>query len=208
MGQYRIWKLENIKLGIDRFYQINGRFPTVSDLDNTDYLPSARWIQMKFGGMVKVRKDLGYADIHLGVGKYRSNIANKVNETGLKFEHEIEEFLVNKFGEPFVHIQKRIGNKRDRVDFFVYNATANFGVDVTKITGHFRNLQINVNVKIAKYKDLSVDLYIVVGGAYDQLKIDQWLLKKANSLPSNWKVLTVNNFMKLISKLKPYSVLS
>lgn len=34
MGNYKIWKLEDLKIGIDRFYQENGRFPTVSDLDN------------------------------------------------------------------------------------------------------------------------------------------------------------------------------
>ncbi len=56
------WTLDDFKIGIDRFYLENGRFPTVSDLDCIDYLPSSRWIQMKFGGLVKVRKDLGYED--------------------------------------------------------------------------------------------------------------------------------------------------
>ena len=97
MGSYKIWKLEDLKVGIDRFYQENGRYPTVSDLDKINYLPSARWIQMKFGGMVKVRRDLGYKDSHLGSGKYRIEIANQSNKIGLEFEHEIEKFLINKF---------------------------------------------------------------------------------------------------------------
>lgn len=206
MGKYKFWKLEDLREGINHFYHENNRFPTVSDLDNTDYLPSSRWIQMKFGGMVKVRKDLGYVDIHLGTGKYRSKIANKVNKTGLKFEHEIEKFLTNKFGEPFVHVQKRIGNKRDRVDFFVYSATANFGVDVTNVTGHFRNLQINVNVKISKYKGLNVVLYIVIGGDYDQDKIDKWILTKACPLPSSWKILTAKNFIKTVNSFQSFSI--
>lgn len=113
MASRKPWNLESLKEGIDRFKIENSRFPTVSDLDNVNYLPSARFIQMKFGGMVKLRKDLGYVDIHLGVGKYRSEIANQINKSGLEFEHEIEEFLINKFGEPFVHIQKRVGSKRD-----------------------------------------------------------------------------------------------
>ena len=206
MAHYKLWKLEDLKEGIDRFYQENDRFPTVSDLDNVVYLPSARFIQMKFGGMVKARKDLGYTDIHLGTGKYRSKIANQVNKTGLKFEHEIEKFLINKFGEPFVHVQKRIGNARDRIDFFVYSASENFGVDVTNITGHFRNLQTNINVKIAKYKGLDVDLYVVIGGDYNQDKIDRWVLVKVHPLPLNWKVLTVTSFIKKVSKFIPYSI--
>ncbi|OGE14032.1 hypothetical protein A3F00_02735 [Candidatus Daviesbacteria bacterium RIFCSPHIGHO2_12_FULL_37_11] len=108
MAHYKIWKLQDLKEGIDRFYRENGRFPTVSDLDNIEYLPSSRWIQLKFGGMVKVRKELDYKDYHLGSGKYRTEIASQVNKIGLEFEHKIEKFLVNKFGEPFVHIQKRV----------------------------------------------------------------------------------------------------
>ncbi len=118
MGRYKIWKLDDLKEGINRFHKENGRFPTVSDLDNIDYLPTARWIQIKFGGMVKVRKDLGYIDTNLGVGKYRSKIAQQVNSDGLGFEHEIEKLLINKFGEPFVHLQRRVGANRDRIDFF------------------------------------------------------------------------------------------
>lgn len=203
MGRYKLWKLEDLKKGIDRFYKENKRYPTVSDLDSIDYLPSSRWIQVKFGGMIKVRKDLGYKDVHLGVGQYRSKIANQVNRAGLKFEHRIEKFLINKFGEPFVHIQKRIGDKKNRIDFFVYSTTANFGVDVTSVTGHFRNLQINVNVKIAKYKDLNVDLYIVIDGNYDQNKINKWILTKVRSLPSNWKILTFENFIKMVGTFTP-----
>lgn len=208
MGSYKIWKLKDLKEGLDHFYQENGRYPTVSDLDETNYLPSARWIQMKFGGMVKVRRDLGYEDSHLGSGKYRTEITSQVNKMGLKFEHEIEKFLVNKFGEPFVHIQKRVGNVRNRIDFFVYNPTQDFGVDVTSVSGHFRNLQINVNVKISKYKNLGFELYIIVHGNYDQTKIDQWLLNKIKKLPSGWKVLTVTSFIKLVSGFKHYSLVS
>ncbi len=207
MGQYRIWKLEDIKLGIDRFYQENGRFPTVSDLDNIDYLPSSRWIQMKFGGMVKVRKDLGYTDIHLGTGKYRSAIARQINETGLGFEHEIEKVLVDKFGEQFVHVQKRIGNARERIDFYVYSSNGNFGVDVTSVTGHFRNVQTNTNVKVAKYKNLNLKLFIVVDGDFQQDRIDDWLLRRIKPLPTDWRILTKSSFVSEINKFKPLAII-
>ena len=206
MGKYKLWKLENLKEGIDRFYQENNRFPTVSDLDNIDYLPSSRWIQVKFGGMVKARKDLGYTDTHLGIGKYRSEIARQINEAGLDFEHEIEKFLIDKFGEPFVHVQGRMGNRRDRIDFFVYNKTKNFAFDVTNTTGHFRNLQGNINTKIHKYKDLKLKFYIVVSSSFEQNKIDEWIVKKTIPLPSGWKIVTKENFIQIIKIFQPYII--
>lgn len=203
MGKYKLWKLEDLKEGIDRFYQENGRLPTVSDLDNIDYLPSSRWVQMKFGGMIKVRQDLGYKDSHLGIGKYRTQIALKVNKDGLDFEHQMERVLIDKFGEPFVHVQKRVGIDRDRVDFYVYSANGNFGVDVMNVTGHFRNVQTNTNVKITKYKNLNLKLFIVVNGDFSQDRIDDWLLRKIKPLPINWRILTKSSFIFEINKFKP-----
>lgn len=206
MSRYKLWKLEDLKVGLDRFYKENGRFPTVSDLDNINYLPSSRWIQLKFGGMVKVRKDLGYSDAHLGIGKYRTQIALQVNKSGLAFEHEIQRYLVNKFGEPFVHVQKRIGNNRDRIDFYVYSADGNFGVDVTNVTGHFRNVQTNTNVKITKYKNLSLKLFVVVNGIFQQDRINSWLLRRIKPVPNGWRILTKDNFMLEINKFRPLSI--
>ncbi len=206
MGHYKLWKLEDLKVGIDRFYQENGRFPTVSDLDNIDYLPSSRWIQYKFGGMIQIRKDLGYKDSHLGAGEYRTQIALQANKNGLDFEHEVERILVGKFGEPFVHVQTRVGNSRDRIDFYVY-ANENFGVDVTNVTGHFRNVQTNINIKITKYKNLDLRLFIVVNSDFTQDRIDSWLLKRIKPLPINWKILTKSGFVSEINKFKPLSII-
>ncbi len=203
MGRYKKWTLNDLKEGIDRFYKEKGRFPTVSDLDNIDYLPSSRWIQYKFGGMIQVRRDLGYDDSHLGVGKYRTKIALQVNKDSLDVEYSIERILVDKFGEPFVHVQKRVGNDRNRVDFYVYTASGDFGVDVTNVTGHFRNVQTNTNVKIAKYKNLDIKLYIVVNADYSQDKIDKWLIRKVKPLPENWKILTKASFLDEISNFHP-----
>lgn len=206
MGKYKLWKLNNLKEGIDRFYQENGRYPTVSDLDNIDYLPSARWIQYKFGGIMQVRKDLGYQDSNLGAGKYRSQIALQINKNGLNFEHEIERFLIKKFGEPFVHIQKRVGLGRNRLDFYVYYKNGNFGVDVTVVSGHFRNVQTNLNIKIAKYKTLNLPIFFVVSGDYNQSQFDQWIIKRLSPFPNRCRIFTPANFMQYVSKLESLTI--
>lgn len=200
------WTLENIKSGFDRFYEENGRLPTVSEVDVSSYLPSSRWLQTKFGGIVGVRKSLGYVDCNLSSGLNRSNIAKRVNKMGLEFERQMERFLVNIFGEQFVHTEKRIGESRNRLDFYVYSVSSNFGVDVTKVDGNFRSLETNINLKIRKYKDIPIKLYIVVEGNFSQFEIDAWLHTKKMSPPSSLQILTTNNFMKIVNKFTPYTL--
>jgi hypothetical protein len=45
------WNNENIKAGFDRFITENGRLPTAYEIDDCSYLPSARQIQRRFGGL-------------------------------------------------------------------------------------------------------------------------------------------------------------
>ena len=161
---------------------------------------------MKFGGMVKVRQELGYVDINLAVGKYRSEIVLQVNADGLDFENEIESILVERFGEPFVHIQKRVGGQRNRLDFYVYSKSKNFAVDVTFVTGTYRNLQTNINVKISKYNDRVSEMYIVVSGDFSQANLDELAFRKKIPLPMNWKLLTPQTFINLVSGYKPHNL--
>lgn len=204
MSKLKKWNLENLKQGFDRFYSENNKLPSANELDQTTYLPSARWVQTKFGGLIKVRKDLGYKDFHFGAGDFRRKIAKQVNNRGFKFEIRIEEILVKKFGESFVHTQKRIGLGKHRVDFYVFNATQEFGVDVVSTHGTFRDLQTNLNIKISKYKDFSKPLFFVIEGDFSQQQIDGWISRKFTPLPSSWKILVENNFILYLDTLKPY----
>lgn len=208
MTKYKIWTLDSLREGIDRFHQENGRYPTVNDVTSVDYLPSARWIQYKFGGIMKVRKDLGYKDSNLGSGKYRTRIAFKVNKVGLAFEHKIERLLIKKFGEPFIHVQKRVGNGRSRLDFYVYHKSGSFGVDVTSVSGFFGNIQTNINSKISKYKNLNLPLFFVINTEYDQSRLDQWISQRVSPIPVSWKVFTTANFLRYISNLEPLIILN
>ena len=50
------WTTERIKDGFERFRKENGRLPIASEIDSLEYLPSARQIQRKFGGLEKLRE--------------------------------------------------------------------------------------------------------------------------------------------------------
>lgn len=200
------WRLEDIRSGFDRFYQENGRMPTANEVDFVTYLPSTRRIEQKFGGLIKVRKILGYKDYHLGAGVFRSKIAKRVNKSGLKFEQRVELLLIKKFGEPFVHVQKRVGKRKNSIDFLIFTASKKFGVDVVSTNGLFRDLQTNVNIKLAKYESLPFEIIIVIESKFSQKIIDKWIDNKITPFFALWRVFTFENFIEYINKLKPYTV--
>lgn len=125
-----LWTKEKINEAFQKFINENGYMPTAREIDELPYLPSSRQLQRKFGGLPKIRENLGYKDIHLGKGVYRSKIANAVGKRGRLNELKLEKILKDIFGEPFVHAEKRYGISGMRLDFYVYCPTGNFGVDI------------------------------------------------------------------------------
>jgi len=159
----KIWTTERLKVAFDRYISENGRLPTAPEVDRTDYLPSSRQIQRRFGGLKALRELLGYEDTDFGSGKSRSGIATKGNLRAKEAERELELELAQLFGEPFVHSEKYYGPGRNRADFIVYTRDSHFGIDVfTTETRH--DLQKNVAIKVDKYLDFpkSVRLFFVV----------------------------------------------
>lgn len=158
-----IWTREKLKIAFDRYIAEYGRLPTAPEVDQTDYLPSARQIQRSFGGLKKLREALGYEDTDFGSGSHRSNLATRGNLKASVAERELQLQLADIFGEPYVHSEKYYGKGRNRADFIVYTRTVIFGIDVfTTETKH--DLQKNVAIKIDKYQDFPKEfpLFFVV----------------------------------------------
>ena len=105
-----LWTVEKIKEGFDRFIKEKGRLPKSLEIDELDYLPSRKLIERNFGGLEKLRGELGYLDTHFGKGKFRSEIAHRVNTSGRNIELALEKLLKDKFGEVFVHTEKIFDN--------------------------------------------------------------------------------------------------
>jgi hypothetical protein len=158
----QLWTKTNIKEGFERFRLENGRLPTALEIDELPYLPTARQIQRAFGGLKQLREELGYEDLDFSSGHLRSAIALRGSVRGLKSEKEMEVDLVKRFGELYVHTEKRYGRSGNRVDFMVFTPEGNIGIDVF-FTDSLRTLQNNLNIKIPKYLDFpkNVPLYFV-----------------------------------------------
>ncbi|HVS58611.1 MAG TPA: hypothetical protein VHD60_02605 [Candidatus Saccharimonadales bacterium] len=201
------WTQESLKIAFDRFIAENGRLPTAPETDRTDYLPSARQIQRRFGGLKELRAALGYEDTDFGSGTHRSNMATNGNLRASEAERELQHQLASIFGEPYVHSEKYYGGGRNRADFIVYTKDAIFGIDVfTTETKH--DLQKNVAIKIDKYIDFpqSQPLYFVVVSkslSESDVKLAVAGMTKISKLPSV-KVLTPEGLFEDVEQYERY----
>lgn len=160
------WTLENIKEGIERFAAEHNRFPTARDFDSYKLLPSARQVQRSFGGLESLRLALGLKELNYTKGKLRSTIATDAGTRGVAAEEALEIILIEHFGEPFVHTQKRyIRGGKSRYDFFVYAEGISFGVDVF-VTERKDYIATNVRHKLSKYSQVekTIPIYFVLAG--------------------------------------------
>ena len=197
------WSKEKIKNAFDDFVKLNGRLPTAPEIDLSSTLPSSRQIQRKFGGLRALRAELGYDVTDFGSGDFRSQIAKTHGQRGSDAERLMEQELITKFGELFVHTEKLYGKGKNRVDFFVYAQNSNFGIDIfTSETT--RDFQKNINIKIDKYIYFPKDtpLYFALSSnSLTSLEIHKALanMSKLAKLP-NLKVLMIEQLYSEIIK--------
>jgi len=169
--------LENLKQGLERFNKEHGHYPTAEEIDSCPYLPSARRIQQKFGGLKRLRSNFGLDDLDYRTGSRRQATINEFLRLAIASEKTIKGFLDKRYGEICVHEEKKYGDGRNRVDFFIY-AKENFAVEVFN-TYSIRNLANNLNIKLHKFSNFPFKLYFVItGGAFSQKHIDVLISKE------------------------------
>lgn len=199
-----IWTIEKIKEGFNKFHIENGRLPTAPEIDQLVYLPSSRQIQRKFGGLEKLRAVLGYKDTNFGKGEYRSQIAYRTNKKGREIELELEKILREKFNDVFVHTERIFDDSKNRVDFYVYSPSGNFGIDVF-YTDTIKDLQKNINIKIDKYLHFPHELYLVVANSkFMQSELDAYSNVKTKKLPPNVSIITIQTLTSQLDTKKAY----
>lgn len=87
----------NLKEGINRFIKENNREPRSFDFDDTEYLPSSKTIQRKFGGLKKMREKFGLNTINFTSGPIRSKTARASKTHAQKYEKELYGLLFKKY---------------------------------------------------------------------------------------------------------------
>jgi hypothetical protein len=139
-----IWTLQNIKEAIERFKREYSYYPSTVDFDKTDYLPTSKMIQRSFGGISKLRSDLGLdATLDYRKGKVRSSKARQTYSQAIKFEEEFYKFLITKIPEVKVHEHKILRPGRVCCDFFIYtNDTKGIAIDIFYARIFFQFLEL------------------------------------------------------------------
>jgi len=206
----RTWDLVNIKSGIDNFIAEHGKMPTATDFANVNDLPSARQVQRMFGGVESLRKELGYKERNFTKGKLRKKIATDANIRGLNAEDAFEPILIKKFGEPYVHVQKRYyKGSKNRYDFFVYAKKRAFGVDIftTSRSAYIAN---NIRHKVIRYKNAPKELniyFVLMGSEYNSKEVTRASesIVELTDYP-NMTVLHENDFINLIDSFEPLAL--
>lgn len=192
------WTIQKINDGFEQFRSEHGRLPKAHEVDEITYLPSSRSIQKRFGGLEALRKELGYTNLHFGKGEYRSKIASQVNGRGRKAEIELESVLCKMFGEVFVHTEKIFDSSKNRIDFYIYCPSGNFGIDIF-YAETLRNLQSNVNIKMKKYTNFQDQLYLVCANrAFKQDELDHCTQSKIKPFSDNFQLVTLDRLFRIL----------
>ena len=201
------WDLNKIKCGLEEFYKLNKRYPSALEIDGYPPLPSSRQIQRRFGGLKELRKLLGLPDGDLDhtKGKIRSNVAKIIGERGKSFEKEIYAFLVNKFGEIFVHQQKPFNNYKSRADFFIFAKDYKFGIDVF-YPKDLHSFVCCVNIKEKIYINPDFDMiFLSINPDINQSLINAFIDRRRNN--TLHKVMDFDEFKKYINTITPLRLL-
>lgn len=200
------WTAEKIKEGLELFIKENGRLPTHYEIDDSPHLPSSRQIQRRYGGLSKLRLELGYGDVNFGKGALRRDIQKVTGRRGGEAEDKLEQLLVEQFGELFVQSERRFGVNRYRVDFLVYAKGVVLGIDVFA-TDDKRNIQKNIAVKIPKYRSFPPDIplfFLVWSDKFTEQSIDasvQYMTVLGDV--SNLKIVGLEGLLDRLKKLEP-----
>ncbi|MCX6712950.1 MAG: hypothetical protein NTY66_01945 [Candidatus Vogelbacteria bacterium] len=163
IGHQKPWTLEELAAGLEEYRKNNSRYPTAPEVDRFPYLPSARSIERRFGGMIGLRQKLKLdSQSDFRSGKHSSERAHLINNRAHKTENIVYEFLIGKFGREFVHREYFfVDDKRTRADFFIYDKNGSFCVDVF-YPANRRNLTGCLNHKLKKYRSDHMKKYPVI----------------------------------------------
>jgi hypothetical protein len=202
-----LWTVPLLNQAFERFCKENGHYPSALEIDACPYLCTSRLIQLKFGGLQQLRNTIGLDFVRYASGDHRKVLWEKAGEYSLKGETAIGDFLRNRYGEICVHEEKKYGEGRNRLDFYVY-AKPNFAVEVFN-TFNERSLIGNLDAKLKKYGNFPDILYLVVTGAvFSQSTIEKIINHRhAKPLKSNMKCMTQETFMKYcVDNIEPLNI--
>ncbi len=153
--------LEQHKAQVERFIKENNYEPTAIDFDNTDYLPTARTIQRRYGGLPAFRKAIGLITSDITKGKARSKKAKKAMDKCLLEETKLFQELLVKYRSNRVSSPAKLFlNNLKTVDFKIEKDGKIYLIDVFYPNTR-ESFESCVNIKNKKYNTKEESFYTV-----------------------------------------------
>jgi len=212
MAKSILWPLERIQEGLKRFHGEHGRYPTATEFDAYEYLPRAKTIERRFGGLVALRKQLVLGtESDFRTGSHSSKRAHAINKRAHEQERVVYNFLIRRFGKEFVHREYFFtDDHRTRADFFVYDRAKGFCVDVF-YPASLHNLTGCLNIKLTKYAGPKESLpypiiFLQMNEAMGQQTLDDFIKRKKRGLAKDQCLMTWKAFQEFCAERKPLRV--
>ena len=200
---------QQIKNEWEAFRNLHGRIPTAQEIGRA----LSRKIQRNYGGIQKLRKELGFSIINYSSGKERSAMAHFCNERSMNDENLLLNKLQEKFGQrphviPWESYTDR--ESRNASDCGVYHKYGHFFVDVffAKDTISLTGCINHKMKKLEGYNNTDPIYLICSNPEISQDIIDTMISAKKNPLPEQVQVVTMENFLKILENYKAMEVLT
>lgn len=199
-----------LKEGFDRFFKENGHYPTATEIDSCDYLPSTRLLQRNYGGLENIRKELGLEITNYTKGETRRKTALIANKRADENEKEIYKYLMERFGIQFVHREHPYSDEsKHRADFKVFARNKIFIVDVF-FPKDKKSLYSCLNSKIRKYNIINQNIHILPHQIiFLQMNNDvssDISEDKKNKMHRNQSVMSINQFKNFCNQFYPLKI--
>jgi len=149
---------------------------------------------------------LGYGDIHFGKGSLKAERTKLTGRRGGNAEDSLDQILTDKFGELYVHSEKRFGENRNRIDFIIYAKSSLVGIDVFA-TDEKRAIIKNVAIKIPKYATFPTDVplfFLVWSDELSQTDINDAVknMSALSKLPG-LRIVSLDTLLEYLSDFEP-----
>ena len=193
---------------IEIFFNTNDRYPGAKDFDTTDYLPSARYIQRHWGGVVKVKESLSIEETDKRKGKTRRDLVKKINNRNDKIKAKLQTEFNEKLGERNVkHPFTPYDDTKMRIDYLIYHPTKDEAIGFELFYPADRdsfNGCLNIKKHKGQYLDTTIKsnksfYYVVTNPNITQDDIDGWL-KVKKTQPVCTGVIHISNIMPLLNE--------
>ncbi len=202
------WTKEKIKIGFEKFRADFGRYPTSIEIDKYHYLPSSRQIQRNFGGLPKLRADLGLkGPKDFTKGEHSSERAKVIAKQARKAELEVYTYLCEMFGKPFVQTNYSVmDDKRTKADFSIKTDDGDCLIDIINPKDK-RNLLGCLNNKFRLYKNSVLSqhkiIFVIVNKDISEEEIKKVILNKIIKPNKNQTVIGYEEFKRFCQTKKP-----